>query len=217
MHDFKFKKNELYCENVKISTIAKKVGTPCYIYSHHTLVDHFTKIQRAFKKVNPIICFAMKSNDNLGVLKTLANQGAGFDIVSIGELKKVRKVGADPKKIVFASVGKTEEEITEALRVGILLFNVESMPELDEINRIAKKLNKKPKIALRINPDVAAPTHTAMTTGTLQNKFGIDLKTAQKIMKNKKNILAFSSAVYTCILARKLSKEILLLMRLKKY
>jgi len=186
MHDFKFKNNELYCENVKISTIAKKVGTPCYIYSHHTLVDHFTKIQRAFKKVNPIICFAMKSNDNLGVLKTLANQGAGFDIVSIGELKKVRKVGADPKKIVFASVGKTEEEITEALRAGILLFNVESMPELDEINRIAKKLNKKPKIALRINPDVAAPTHTAITTGTLQNKFGIDLKTAQKIMKNKK-------------------------------
>ena len=186
MHDFKFKKNELYCENVKVSAIAQKVGTPCYIYSHNTLVDHFTKIKKAFKKVNPIICFAMKSNDNLGVLKTLVNQGAGFDIVSVGELKLAKKVGADMKKIVFASVGKTEEEIVTALRAGILLFNVESLPELDEINRIAKKLKKKPRVALRINPDVDAVTHSAITTGTLKNKFGIDLRTARKIMNDRK-------------------------------
>ena len=150
MHDFLFKGNELYCENVSVVTIADKVGTPFYLYSHHTLVDHFTKIKKAFAGVKPLICFAMKANDNLAVLKTLANEGAGFDIVSIGELKKALLIGADPKKIVFASVGKTEEEISYAIEKGILFFNVESEPELDEINRIAKKLNKSPKAALRI-------------------------------------------------------------------
>ncbi len=183
MHDFKFKSGELYCENVKISTIAKNVGTPAYVYSHHTIVDHFTKIQRAFAPVDPTICFAMKSNDNLAVLKTLANHGAGFDIVSVGELKKARKIGADPHKIVFASVGKTEDEIVTAIRTGILFFNVESVPELDEIQRIARKLRKRAPVALRINPDVKAATHEKISTGTLAKKFGIDLATARKTMK----------------------------------
>lgn len=187
MHDFKYKNNELYCENVKVSTIVKKVGTPCYIYSHHTLVDHFTKIQRAFAKLNPIICYAMKANDNMSVLKTLQNKGAGFDIVSIGELKKACIIGADPKKIVFASVGKTEEEIVAAIKVGILLFNVESKPELEFINHIAKKMKKTVQVALRINPDIEAPTHAKITTGSLKNKFGIDLKTSREIFKAQKN------------------------------
>ena len=182
MHDFHFKKGELYCEGVKVSTIAARVGTPCYVYSHHTLVDHLTKIQKAFAVVDPLVCFAMKSNDNLAVLRTLINQGAGFDIVSIGELKKALKAGADPKKIVFASVGKTEEEILFAIKKGILLFNVESLPELDEINRIATAHKKKIKVALRINPDVEAPTYAQVVTGTLKNKFGIDLNTAARIM-----------------------------------
>lgn len=186
MHDFLFRKNELHCEDVKVSDIAHHVGTPFYLYSHHTLVDHFTKIQKAFSSVNPLICFAMKANDNLAVLKTLANEGAGFDIVSIGELKKALLIGADPQKIVFASVGKTEEEIRFAMTEGILFFNVESEPELDEINRIAKAMNKRPKAALRINPDVEAATHEKITTGTLKKKFGIDLKTARSIMKNHK-------------------------------
>ena len=186
MHDFKYKNNELYCENVKVSTIAQKVGTPCYIYSHHTLVDHFTKIQKAFAKLNPIICYAMKANDNLSVLKTLHNEGAGFDIVSGGELKKALKIGADPKKIVFASVGKTEEEIVAAIKAKILLFNVESEPELQHINRLAKKLKKVVQVALRINPDIEAPTHAKITTGSLKNKFGIDLTTSQKIFKSQK-------------------------------
>ncbi len=184
MHDFKFKNGELYCEDVKVNDVAARVGTPFYLYSHHTLADHFTKIRTAFAPVEPLICFAMKSNDNLAVLKTLKDLGAGFDIVSGGELKKALRVGADPKKIVFASVGKTEEEITEAINAGILLFNVESLPELEEIHRIAQKLNQRLKVALRINPDVKALTHAKITTGTLKNKFGIDLKTARKILKS---------------------------------
>ncbi|MCA9403568.1 MAG: diaminopimelate decarboxylase [Candidatus Omnitrophica bacterium] len=186
MHDFHYKGKELFCEDVRIVDIIAKTGTPCYVYSHNTLVDHFTKIQRAFADISPLICFAMKSNDNLAVLKTLINAGAGFDIVSVGELRKALLAGADPKKIVFASVGKTEEEIVFAIKKGILLFNVESLPELDEINRIAGKHKKTVKVALRINPDVEAPTYSQVVTGTLKNKFGIDLNTAQKIMKQTK-------------------------------
>ncbi len=185
MHDFKFKNSELYCESVKVSKIVKDVGTPCYIYSHHTLVDHFTKILKAFAKLQPIICYAMKANDNMAVLKTLHNQGSGFDIVSVGELKKALKIGADPKKVVFASVGKTEEEIVAAIKAGILLFNVESQPELEYINRVARRMKKIVKVALRVNPDIEAPTHKKITTGSLKNKFGIDLTTSRKIFKSR--------------------------------
>lgn len=184
MHDFKFKNGELHCEGVKVRDVAARVGTPFYLYSHNTLRDHFTKIQKAFAPVSPLICFAMKSNDNLAVLKTLANLGAGFDIVSGGELKKALRTGVDAGKIVFASVGKTGEEITDAINAGILFFNVESLPELEEIHRIAQKMNKKPKVALRINPDVKALTHAKITTGTLKNKFGIDLQTTRRILRS---------------------------------
>ncbi len=185
MHDFKFKNDEMYCEEVKVADVARKVGTPFYLYSHNTLVDHFTKIQKAFAAVNPLICFAMKANGNLAVLKTLMDIGAGFDIVSIGELKKVLTLGADPKKIVFASVGKTEEEISFAIETGIFLFNAESVPELEEINRIAQKMGKSVQTALRINPDVEAATHDKITTGTLKKKFGIDLTSTRKILNDK--------------------------------
>ncbi len=185
MHDFKFKNNELHAESVKVATIAKQVGTPFYLYSYNTIADHFTKLQKAFAPVNPIICFAMKSNGNLAIIKSLIDLGAGIDIVSVGELKKALKVGADPKKIVFASVGKTEEEIAFAIKTGILLFNVESEPELVEINRVAKKMGKVVQAALRINPDVPAPTHEYITTGSLKKKFGIDLSTTKKIFKGR--------------------------------
>lgn len=186
MHDFKYKNGELYCEEVRVSRIAQEVGTPFYLYSHHTLLDHFTKIQKAFKELDPLICFAMKSNDNLAVIKTLIDLGAGLDIVSIGELKKAQLVKVDPKKIVFASVGKTDEEIIAAIKAGILFFNVESLPELVEIDRIAQQLKKKVQIALRINPDVKAATHAKITTGTLDKKFGIDLATARAILLKQK-------------------------------
>ncbi|MDP8212172.1 MAG: diaminopimelate decarboxylase [Candidatus Zapsychrus exili] len=186
MHNFKFKNNELCCEGVKISSIARKVGTPFYLYSQKAFVERCNSIKKAFKEVTPIICFAVKSNNNLSVLKTLKDLGAGFDIVSLGELKKVLKVGADASKIAFASVGKTEEEIRAALKASILFFNVESEPELVRINEIAKQLKKKAPVALRINPDVDAATHKSITTGTLKNKFGIDLKTTKNILTNQK-------------------------------
>ncbi len=186
MHDFKFKNSELCCENVKVSAVAQKVGTPFYLYSYNTIADHFTKLQKAFAPVNPIICFAMKANGNLAIIKSLVDLGAGIDIVSVGELKKALKVGANPKKIVFASVGKTEEEIAFAIKTGILLFNVESEPELAEINRVAKKMGKVVQAALRINPDVPAPTHEYITTGSLKKKFGIDLRTTKQIFKSQK-------------------------------
>jgi diaminopimelate decarboxylase len=186
MHDFEFKGRELVCEKVKVSAIAKAVGTPFYLYSYKTLTDHFLKIQKAFAKLDPIICFAMKSNGNLSVIKSLVDLGAGIDIVSVGELKKALLAGADPKKIVFASVGKTEEEIAFAINAGILLFNVESEPELAEINRIAIRMDERVQAALRINPDVPAPTHEYITTGSLKKKFGIDLRTTREIFKAQK-------------------------------
>jgi len=186
MHDFHFKNGELCCENTRVSTIAQRVGTPFYLYSYKTLTDHFLKIQRAFAKLDPIICFAMKSNGNLSVIKSLVDLGAGIDVVSVGELKKALLVGADPQKIVFASVGKTGEEIAFAIKTGILLFNVESQPELAEINRIAVKMGKKVQAALRINPDVPAPTHEYTNTGSLKKKFGIDLRTTRRIFRARK-------------------------------
>lgn len=182
---FKYKKNELCCENVAVSKIIQKVGTPCYIYSANAFVSQFKALQKAFKPVNPLLCFAMKANDNLAVLKLLADQGAGADIVSVGELKKALLAGIDPKKIVFASVGKTGYEIKEALAAGILFFNVESLPELKEIDRIAGEIKKRASVALRINPDVRAPTHEKIATGTLTKKFGLDLTTAHSILRNR--------------------------------
>jgi len=186
MHDFHFKNGELCCESVKVSTIAKSVGTPFYLYSYKTMADHFLKLRQAFDQVDPLICFAMKSNGNLNVIKSLVDLGAGIDVVSVGELRKALVAGADPKKIVFASVGKTEEEIVFAIKTGILLFNVESEPELAEIDRIAKRMKKYVQAAIRINPDVPAPTHEYITTGSLKKKFGIDLGTTREIFKKRK-------------------------------
>ncbi len=187
IHDFQYKAGELYCEGVKVSSIVKKTGTPVYIYSHKTLVEHFRKIKEAFKSVDPIICFAMKANSNLAVLKTLVLENAGFDIVSGGELKKAQLVKADMNKIAYASVGKTDQEIVDAVKAGILIFNVESKPELKNIERIAAKMKKTVQVALRVNPDIDAPTHEKINTGSLKKKFGIDLKTAREIFLDRKS------------------------------
>lgn len=181
MHDFNYVGNELYCEKVHVRDIAQKVGTPFYLYSHKTITEHYLKIERAFQKIKPLICFAMKANGNLAVLRSLVQKGAGLDIVSSGELFKAKKAGCPPKRIVYAGVGKTDPEIEEAIRSNILLFNVESAPELDNIERIAARLGKKAKVSLRVNPGIDPHTHAYITTGKTESKFGIDLDTAHLI------------------------------------
>jgi diaminopimelate decarboxylase len=173
MHQFRYVGNKLFCENVSIERLVKEHGTPLYVYSQNTLADHFQKLDTAMAGVDHLICFAMKSNSNLSVLRTLANLGSGFDIVSGGELQRVIAAGGDPRKCVFAGVAKSEAEIEFALKKGVYVFNAESEPELQRINKVAGRLKKIAPVAMRVNPNVAAKTHAKITTGTYENKFGI--------------------------------------------
>ena len=173
MHDFRYVGNQLYCEGVAVATLAKKFGTPLYVYSQRTLTNRFQQLDRAMAPVDHLICFAMKSNSNQSVLRTIANLGGGFDIVSGGELQRVIAAGGDPGKCVFAGVGKTTAEIEFALQRGVYSFNVESEPELQRINQVAARLKRIAPVAVRVNPNVDAHTHAKITTGTYENKFGI--------------------------------------------
>jgi len=176
MHDFRYIRRKLYCENVSIESLVEKFGTPLYVYSQHTLTDHFQKLGRALAPLDHLICFAIKSNSNAAVMRTLANLGSGFDIVSEGELRRVMAAGGEPEKCIFAGVGKTEGEIEFALSQEIYSFNVESEPELTRINRVAGRLNKIAPVAVRVNPNIDAKTHAKITTGTYANKFGIPIE-----------------------------------------
>jgi diaminopimelate decarboxylase len=182
MHEFKYVNKDLFCEKVKVEELARRFGTPLYVYSYHTLIGHYLKLKEAFQELEPLICYSVKASSNLALLKALVDKGAGLDIVSGGELFRALQVGCPVGRIVYASVGKTEEEIEEALRKGILFFNVESFPELESINRIARGLRKTASVAIRINPDVEPKTHKFITTGKITNKFGIDFKSAEKIL-----------------------------------
>ncbi len=173
MHNFRYVGKKLFCEGVAVETLAKKFGTPLFVYSQRTLTDHFQKLDAALAPLDHLVCFAMKSNSNLAVLRTITNLGGGFDIVSGGELQRVIAAGGDPRQCVFAGVGKTEAEIEYALRKNIYCFNVESEPELQRINKIAARLKKIAPVAVRVNPNVEAHTHAKITTGTYENKFGI--------------------------------------------
>lgn len=185
-HDFKPINGELYCEQVPVSRIAEAVGTPVYIYSTKTLVEHYRKLYASFAELGPLVCFSVKANGNLAILRLLVGEGAGLDIVSGGELFKARRVGCPASRIVFASVGKTNSEIQAALKAGIFCFNVESAPELEAIDAIARQMKKKAKVALRVNPDVDAHTHRHITTGTKESKFGIDIRTAKALLRAHK-------------------------------
>jgi diaminopimelate decarboxylase len=171
MHDFHYAGNKLCCEGVAVEALARRYGTPLYIYSQHTLTEHFQDLDRALAGVDHLVCFSVKSNSNQSVLRVLARLGSGFDIVSGGELQRVIAAGGDPRRCAFAGVGKTETEIEFALRQGVHTFNAESEPELERINRVAARLKKTAPVAVRVNPDVAA--HKKITTGTYENKFGI--------------------------------------------
>ncbi len=181
MHYFRYVQGKLFCEGVSVESLVKKYGTPLYIYSQRTLSDHFQKLDKALAPLEHTICYAMKANSNLAVMRTLANLGSGFDVVSEGELRRVIAAGGDPKKCVFAGVGKTEKEIEFALRKGIYCFNVESEPELARINEVARRLNKKAPVAVRVNPNIDAHTHAKITTGTYENKFGIQFEQVEGV------------------------------------
>ncbi len=185
MRNFDYKKNDLYCESVAIKDIAKKVGTPFYVYSYKSFTDSYTELAKAFKSIKPLICYSTKANSNIAVLTALVKKGSGLDIVSGGELYRALKAGVKPNKIVYAGVGKTDEEIKFAIQKGILLFNVESAAEVVAINRVATKLKKKASISIRVNPDVSANTHDYITTGKKESKFGIDMDTARALFLDK--------------------------------
>lgn len=173
MHYFGYKNGILHCENVSILDIVKEVGTPVYIYSAKTIKRHYKIFCESFKEVNFLVCYSVKANSNIAILALLKSLGAGVDIVSGGELKKALKAGISPQKIVFSGVGKTEEEIELALKSEILMFNVESLEELQVLGEIAKKLKKIAPFAIRVNPDVDSKTHPYITTGLRKSKFGI--------------------------------------------
>jgi diaminopimelate decarboxylase len=173
MHDFAYREGQLFCEGIPVESLAQKFGTPLYVYSQSTLLGHVQRLRSALEPLNHSVCFAVKSNSNLAILRLLAREGCGFDIVSEGELRRVIAAGGDPGQSVFAGVGKTESEIAFALHQGILCFNVESEPELERINRVAGRLRRPAPVAVRVNPNVDAQTHAKITTGTYQNKFGI--------------------------------------------
>jgi len=176
MDYFNYVENELHCEEIQIKEIAKEVGTPFYLYSCKTLARHFRVFDSAFEDVPHIVCFSAKANSNIAILKILADEGSGVDIVSGGELYRALKAGCAPGKIVYSGVGKREDEIDYAISKEILMFNVESSQELDTINARAAALGKRVRISLRVNPDVDPQTHPHISTGLKENKFGIDIE-----------------------------------------
>ena len=176
MNHFEYRNGEMFAEQVPLKRIAQEVGTPAYVYSLATLKRHFKVFDQAFAKARHIVCFSVKANSNLALLRAFAKEGSGFDIVSGGELFRALKVGADPKKIVFSGVGKKKHEIEYALDAGILMFNVESEEELFALDEIAAGIGKKAPISLRVNPDVDPQTHPYISTGMKKAKFGVDIK-----------------------------------------
>ena len=181
MDHFAYRDGELHAEQVPAAEIARRFGTPCYVYSRATLTRHYHAFNSALMPIDHLICYAVKANSNLAVLNVLAKLGAGFDIVSGGELQRVLKAGGQADKVVFSGVGKTATEMSAALQAGIHCFNVESEAELERLNEVAGAEGLQAPIALRVNPDVDAQTHPYISTGLKENKFGVDVVTAERL------------------------------------
>ncbi|HNW92828.1 MAG TPA: diaminopimelate decarboxylase, partial [bacterium] len=190
MDHFVYRNNELFCEEVPVADLVAQYGTPLYIYSRRTLLDHYRKLDGALRDLDHLICYSVKTNGNLAVLRALHDAGSGFDIVSGGELFRVQRAGGDPARVVYAGVGKRDDEIAQALAAGICMFNCESFAELEAINRVAAGLNLTARCALRINPDVDAHTHAHITTGIAENKFGILIPEAGEIYARARQLPA---------------------------
>jgi diaminopimelate decarboxylase len=180
MHHFHYRDGDLYCEEVPVAAIAGEVGTPFYLYSHATLTRHLRVFDEAFRDIPHLICFAVKANGNLAILKLFADMGGGADVVSGGELFRALRAGVPPERIVFAGVGKTRGEMVEALKADILMFNVESPQELRLLNQVAGEMGAVARVALRVNPDVDPKTHPYISTGLKKSKFGIDISLAHE-------------------------------------
>lgn len=181
MEHFQYKNGRLYCEEVAVADLAAEFGTPLWVYSKATLVQRYREIQTAFAEVDPVICYSVKANSNLSILKIMQEVGSSFDVVSGGELYRVQQAGADTTKVVFAGVGKTDDEIRFAVEQNILMFDVESEAELDAISAVAASMKRVGPVALRLNPDIDAKTHVKTTTGKKGNKFGMDIERAGQL------------------------------------
>jgi diaminopimelate decarboxylase len=179
---------ELFAENVAVSDLAEQFGTPLYVYSRKAFSDHYMAYANAFAGQDALVCYATKANSNIAVLNVLAKLGAGFDIVSVGELERVLKAGGDPSKVVFSGVAKTADEMRRALAVGVHCFNVESAAELERLNDVAIEMGVKAPISLRVNPDVDAQTHPYISTGLKENKFGVDIDVAKEVYARAKQL-----------------------------
>jgi len=188
MTHFSYCNGELFAEGVALAAIAERYGTPTYVYSRAALSEHFTDYRDALDGCDHLICYAVKANSNLGVLNLLARLGAGFDIVSAGELERVLRAGGDAGKVIFSGVGKLPDEMARALDVGIHCFNVESEAELEVLNRVAGECGKTANISLRVNPDVDANTHPYISTGLKENKFGIDIHKAPEVYERARQL-----------------------------
>ena len=183
MNAFQYRKGELHCEGVPLRRLADEFGTPLFVYSQGHVVEQYTSLDRAFAKLDHLICFAVKANGNLALLRTMANAGAGFDIVSGGELYRVVQAGGDPRRCVFAGVGKTRDEIEYALKLGICSFNIESEPELRMIAQVGRRMRQRAPIAIRVNPGVDPDTHRHISTGKHESKFGISINRALSVYR----------------------------------
>jgi len=181
MDYFNYRTGRLFAEDVNVGQIAGKVGTPVYVYSKATFIEHLRRIQTAYSKLETMVCFSVKACGNINILKFMARAGSGFDIVSGGELYRIQQAGADCSKVVYAGVGKTDGEIIAALNAGIGYFNIESKQEIENLIRLAKQTGKPAKAALRVNPDVTYKTHAFIATGRKETKFGVDIERAQKV------------------------------------
>jgi diaminopimelate decarboxylase len=205
MNDFTHRNGEMFAEGVALKRIAEEVGTPAYVYSLAALKRQFQVFDQAFATVRHIVCFSVKANSNLALLRAFAKAGSGFDIVSGGELFRALKVGADPKKIVFSGVGKKKQEIEYALNSGILMFNVESEQELFVLNDIAAGIGKKAPISLRVNPDVDPQTHPYISTGMKKAKFGVDIKKSLETYKKAVSLKSIDVVGVDCHIGSQLT------------
>jgi diaminopimelate decarboxylase len=206
MNYFHYKNDELWCEDVSVSTIARDVGTPFYLYSYRTIERHYKVFDEAFSEIPHIICFSAKANSNIAILNAVVSMGGGVDIVSGGELFRSLRAGVDPSKVVYSGVGKRVDEIRYALDNNILMFNVESAAELDVINACAGEMGTKARISLRVNPDVDPMTHPHISTGLKENKFGIDIAGARDQYRRARELTHIDTVGVDCHIGSQITK-----------